>query len=156
MNPIAITVTGTLGADPRSFSLHDGTAGVELRLAIDLPARSPGGREITRWVKVTAYGTLAGCTANSVRKGDRVTVTADDLLADAWISRQSNDDSTPRAAGQVHLRASDIAASMRFDTATTGRAARKAARAAAANGEQTDLDGSEQADMQVLSGVTTS
>jgi single-stranded DNA-binding protein len=156
MNPIAVTVTGTLGADPRSFNLHDGTAGVELRLALDLPPRTSGGREITRWVKVTAYGTLAGCTANSVHKGDRVTVTADDLLAESWISRQPSDDGTPRAGGQVHLRASDIAASMRFDTATTGRAARKAARAAAANGEPNDLEASEQADMKVIAGVTTS
>ena len=54
------------------------------------------------------------------------------------------------------LRAREIAVSMRFDTATTGRADRQAARAAAANGEPTDLDSSEQAEMRVLSGVTTS
>jgi hypothetical protein len=32
-----------------------------------------GGKEITRWVKVTAYGLLAFRTAASVGKGDRVT-----------------------------------------------------------------------------------
>src|SRR5579875_2738186 len=153
MNPIAITVTGTLGTDPRSFTLHDGTAGVELRLALDLPPRGENGREVTRWVKVTAYGTLAACTDKSVRKGDRVTVTADDLIAEAWISQQTDDDGKPKARGQVALRARDIAVSMRYDTATTGRADRQAARAAAANGQPSDLDGNEQNDMKVLAGL---
>jgi single-stranded DNA-binding protein len=155
MNPISVTVTGTLGTDPRSFALRDGTAGVELRLALDLPPRGENGREITRWVKVTAFGTLAACTARSVRKGDRVVVTADDFTAEAWIARDPGPDG-PQARGQVTLRAREIAVSMRFDTATTGRADRQAARAAAANGEPTDLDTGEQADMRVLSGVTTS
>ena len=52
------------------------------------------------------------------------------------------------------LRAREIAASMAFDTLRTGYAARKAARLAAANGQPSDLEASEQADMQVLSGVT--
>ena len=37
MNPISITVTGRLGDDPRTFTTRDGTDGVELRLALDLP-----------------------------------------------------------------------------------------------------------------------
>ena len=56
MNPITVTVTGRLGDDPRTFTTRDGTTGVELRLALDLPSRIPGGDGITRWVKVTAYG----------------------------------------------------------------------------------------------------
>jgi single-stranded DNA-binding protein len=99
MNPIAVTVTGTLGTDPRSFTLRDGTAGVELRLALDLPPRGETGREITRWVKVTAYGTMAACTARSVHKGDRLTVTADDLTAEAWIARDPGP-TAPRPAAR--------------------------------------------------------
>lgn len=155
MNPIAVTVTGTLGTDPRTFTLRDGTAGVELRLALDLPPRGETGREITRWVKVAAYGTMAACTARSVHKGDRLTVTADDFTAEAWIARDPGPDG-PQARGQVALRASEIAVSMRYDTATTGRSDRQASRAAAANGEPSDLDTSEQADLRVLAGVTTS
>ena len=151
MNSIAITVTGRLGDDPRTFTTKDGTDGVELRLALDLPARSPGREGITRWVKVTAFGLLATRTAESVRKGDRVTVLADDLIAEAWAATGSGE---PRA--RVSLRAREIAASMAFDTLRTGFAARKAARAAAANGEPTDLPAGEQAEAQVLSGVTTS
>ena len=62
MNSIAITVTGRLGDDPRTFTTKDGTDGVELRLALDLPSRSPGRDGITRWVKVTAFGLLAART----------------------------------------------------------------------------------------------
>ena len=103
--------------------------GVELRLAIDIPSRVPGGDGLTRWVKVTAFGSLAERTAASVGKGDRVTVLADDLLAEAWAANGSGE---PRA--RVSLRAREIAASMAFDILRTGYAARKAAKAAAANG----------------------
>jgi single-stranded DNA-binding protein len=150
MNPITVTVTGRLGDDPRTFTTRDGTAGVELRLAVDLPSRVPGGDGVTRWVKVTAFGMLAERTAASVGKGDRVTVIADDLMAEAWTSTSSGE---PRA--RVSLRAREIAASMAFDALRTGYADRKAARLAAANGEQTDLPAGEQAEVRVLRGVTT-
>ena len=151
MNPITVTVTGRLGDDPRTFTTRDGTDGVELRLAVDLPSRTAGGDSITRWVKVTAFGLLASRTAESVRKGDRVTVLADDLMAEAWAATGSGE---PRA--RVTLRAREIAASMAFDSLRTGYAARKAARAAAANGQPNDLPAGEQAEARVLRGVTTS
>ena len=151
MNPITVTVTGRLGDDPRTFTTRDGTDGVELRLAVDLPSRTAGGDNITRWVKVTAFGLLASRTAESVRKGDRVTVLADDLMAEAWTANGSGE---PRA--RVTLRAREIAASMAFDSLRTGYAARKAARAAAANGQPNDLPAGEQAEARVLRGVTTS
>jgi single-stranded DNA-binding protein len=102
-------------------------------------------------VKVTAFGVLAERTATSVGKGDRVTVIADDLIAEAWTSTNSGE---PRA--RVGLRAREIAASIAFDSLRTGYAARKAARLAAANGEPNDLPAGEQAEAQVVSGVTTS
>ena len=150
MNPICVTVTGRLGDDPRTFTTRDGTTGVELRLALDLPSRVPGGDGITRWVKVTAFGMLAERTASSVGKGDRVTVIADDLMAEAWAASSTGE---PRA--RVSLRAREIAASMAFDSLSTGYAARRAARLAAANGEPTDLPAGEQAEARVISGVTT-
>ena len=150
MNPITVTVTGRLGDDPRTFNTRDGSLGVELRLAIDIPSRIPGGDSLTRWVKVTAFGVLAERTAASVAKGDRVTVLADDLLAEAWAATGSGE---PRA--RVSLRAREIAASMAFDTLRTGYAARKAAKAAAANGQPSDLPADQQAEARVISGVTT-
>ncbi len=151
MNPITVSITGRLGDDPRTFTTRDGTDGVELRLAVDLPSRTAGGDSITRWVKVTAFGLLASRTAESVGKGDRVTVLADDLMAEAWAANGSGE---PRA--RVTLRAREIAASMAFDSLRTGFAARKAARAAAANGQPNDLPAGEQAEARVLRGVTTS
>jgi single-stranded DNA-binding protein len=150
VNPITVTVTGRLGDDPRTFTTHDGTAGVELRLAVDLPARASGGDTVTRWIKVSAFGLLASRTAESVRKGDRVTVIAEDLLAEAWLS--TDEDMRPRA--RVSLRAREIAASMAFDTLRTGYADRRAARQAAIDGQPTDLPAADQADARVLAGVT--
>ena len=150
MNPITVTVTGRLGDDPRTFNTRDGSLGVELRLAIDIPSRIPGGDSLTRWVKVTAFGVLAERTAASVAKGDRVTVLADDLLAEAWAANGSGE---PRA--RVSLRAREIAASMAFATLRTGYAARKAAKAAAANGQPSDLPADQQAEARVIAGVTT-
>ena len=149
MNPIQITLTGRLGDDPRTFRTRDGSDGLELRIAVEIPSRN--GENVTRWVKVTAFGTLATRTAESVRKGDRVTVIADDMIAEAWTANGSGE---PRA--RVTLRAREIAASMAYDSLRTGYAARKAARAAAANGEPTDLPAHEQAEAQVLSGVIAS
>ncbi len=146
MSPITVTVTGRLGDDPRTFTTRDGTPGTELRLAIEVPGRT--GDNNTRWVKVTAFGVLASRTAESVRKGDRVTVLADDLTAETWLST----DNSPRA--RVTLRAREIAASMAFDTVRTGYADRKAARAAA-NREPNDLPAGEQADAEVLVGLTS-
>jgi single-stranded DNA-binding protein len=71
MNPISITVTGRLGDDPRTFTTRDGTEGVELRLALDIPARGSG-EGVTRWIKVTAFGLLATRTGESVRKGAKL------------------------------------------------------------------------------------
>jgi len=99
----------------------------------------------------TAFGLLATRTAASVRKGDRVTVVADDVMAEAWAATASGE---PRA--RVTLRAREIAASMAFDGLRTGYAARKAARQAAANDEPNDLPAGERAEMQVISGVTAS
>ena len=150
MNPISITITGRLGDEPRTFTTHNGTTGVELRLALEVPSRIPGADSVTRWVKVIAFGPLAERTAASVGKGDRVTVVADDLMAEAWKATSNGE---PRA--RVTLRAQDIAASMAFDQLRTGYATRKAARAAAANGQPNDLPAGEQAEARVLSGVTT-
>jgi single-stranded DNA-binding protein len=102
MNPI--TVTGRLGDDPRTFTTRDGTTGAELRLAVDLPSRVPGGDGITRWVKVTAFGMLAERTAAPVGKGDRVTVIADDLIAEAWAASGSGE---PRARRHPGVRPVD-------------------------------------------------
>jgi single-stranded DNA-binding protein len=153
MNSVFITVTGLLGDDPRTFTLGDGTAGVELRLAVEVPGRGSG-NGMTRWMKIKAYGVLASRTAESVRKGDRVIVTADDVVSEAWLTKAVAPAKPEPRSGLV-LVARDIAASMTRDSLRTGYAARKAQRLAAANGEPSDLPAHEQAEARVLSGVTT-
>lgn len=146
MSPITVTVTGRLGDDPREFTTRDGGPGTELRLAVEIPPRAgSGGGGVTRWIKVVAFGLLATRTAASIRKGDRVTVTADDLTAEAWAASGDGD-----SRAGVKLLACDIAASMAYDTLRTGYSARRAG----ASGEPGNLPAGEAADAQVLAGVT--
>lgn len=147
MNNVQITIVGRLGDDPRTFSTRSGADGVELRLAAEVPTQ--GGDSITRWIKVTAFGLLATRTAASVRKGDRVVVQADDVFAESWTTDAGE------ARGRVTLRARDIAASMLYDELRTGHASRRTARAAAADGQPTDLPVHEEAEARVLAGLTT-
>ena len=137
---ITITVTGNLTDDPHTFTTRDNTTGCELRIAVNLPSRAGTGDGPTRYLKVTAFGVLAIHAAESARKGDRVTIQAHDLTSEAWTGTSGE----PRS--KVALRATEIAMSLRFDSATTGRATRAAARA---------TDAQAQADARVLDGVTT-
>jgi hypothetical protein len=83
---ITVTVTGNLADDPHTFRTSDGRAGCDLRLAIDLPPRGATGESQVRYVKAVAFGVLATHAAESVRKGDRVTIQGHDLTAEAWGS----------------------------------------------------------------------
>lgn len=94
----------------------------------------PGVRCRSTWAWQGSFAKFAA----SVRKGDRVIVTADDMIADAWTNTD-----TGEARAKITLRAREIAASMAFDTLRTGYAARKAARVAAANGQPNDLPAQE-------------
>ena len=71
----------------------------------------------TSWV----YGVLADHVTTSLVKGDRVTVRADDVSCRAWTD--DSPERKPRA--QVELKAYDVAASMRFETLLTAKAARQ-------------------------------
>ncbi len=141
---ITATVTGNLTDDPHTFQTRDNTAGCELRVAVNLPSRTGAGDGITRYLKVVTFGVLASHAAESVRKGDRVTIQGNDLTSEAWLGN----DAEPRS--KVAIRATDIAVSLRFDSVATGRSVRAAQRQAAlAN------DAQAKAEAAVLSGVTT-
>jgi single-stranded DNA-binding protein len=139
---ISVTVTGNLTDDPHTFTTRDNTAGCELRVAVNLPSRTGTGNDITRYLKVVTFGVLAIHAAESVRKGDRVTIQGHDLTSEAWLGNGTNE---PRS--KVAIRATEIAVSLRYDNAITGRAARAAERAA---------DPQAHADAAILNGVTTS
>ena len=139
---ITVTVTGNLTDDPHTFQTRDNTTGCELRVAVNLPSRTATGDGITRYLKVTAFGVLAIHAAESVRKGDRVTIQGHDLTSEAWLGMG---DGQPRS--KVAIRATEIAVSLRYDTAATGRATRAT---------QRDADPQVQAESAVLNGVTAS
>jgi single-strand DNA-binding protein len=141
---ISVTVTGNLTDDPHTFTTRDTTTGCELRIAVDLPPRTATGDPITRYLKVVTFGVLAIHAAASLHKGDRVTVQGHDLTSEAWTGTSGE------ARSKVSIRATDIAVSLRYDTATTGRAARTAKQAAAA----VTGDAQAQAEARVLDGVT--
>jgi single-strand DNA-binding protein len=143
---ITVTVTGNLTDDPHTFTTRDATTGCELRIAANLPPRTGGAEPITRYLKVVTFGILAIHAAASLHKGDRVTIQGTDLTSEAWTGT----DGQPRA--KTAIRATDIAVSLRYDTATTGRATRAAQHAAAAVAG----DARAQAEARVLDGVTTS
>ena len=116
MNPIQITLTGRLGDDPRTLP-HPRR--LRRRRA---PHRSRGSRPQTASPSPAGSRSPRSAssrtrTAESVRKGDRVTVIADDMIAEAWAANGSGE---PRA--RVTLRAREIAASMAFDSLRTGYA----------------------------------
>jgi single-stranded DNA-binding protein len=139
---ITVTVTGNLADDPHPFRLRDGLAGCDLRLAVDIPPRSATDESPTRYLKVTALGVMASHAIESLHKGDRVTVHGTDLTAEAWSSPAGE----PRA--KVCIRAIEIAASLRFDSITTGRATR----AKTTSGRPATA--AEAAEREVLAGVT--
>jgi single-strand DNA-binding protein len=143
MDRVSITVTGRLGADPRLETTESGAAKAIMSLAAE-PRNGQDGP--TRWFKVVAFKHVATHVAESLHKGDYVTVRADDMYPWTWVDDVKKE---PRAV--MVLLAYDVAASMRFDTLTTGAAVRRAAQAEAAS---ETADPREQADLAVIAGVT--
>ena len=115
MDSINITVTGQLGGDPKHGTTKNSKAWASFSLAADVPARGRGGeREYqTRWYTVWCYDLLAGHVAESLAKGDRVTVRADDVTCRAWIP----DGPERQARGQAELKAYEVSLSLRFSNA---------------------------------------
>ena len=122
---ISVTITRNQTDDPRPISTRDTQSGSDLLVADDLPGRTANGDGPTRYFKVATFGVLASHASESLHKGDRVTVQGYDLISEAW----TNDSGEARS--KVAIKAIEIAVSLRFDTLTTGRAVRNAAREAA-------------------------
>jgi len=127
MNPIQMTVTGHLGEEPRPFQ-------TKRRHRRRQPAPGPRGPPLQRFRRQLhplgqghAFGALARQVAESVHKGERVTVLASDITAETWTGEE---DGKPVPRATIAFRAYEISASMLRDNLTTGYAERKAAAAA--------------------------
>jgi single-strand DNA-binding protein len=158
VDSINITITGRLGADPRQGTTKAGKPWASFTLAADVPVRNGSGeREYeTRWYQVWCHGPLAEHAAESLTKGDRVTVRADDVSCRTW----TEDAPGHRARGQVELKAYDVALSLRFAGGVAVRTPRGEASAASTDAGGTDpwADGDQVAATpdvpEVLAGVT--
>ena len=115
---VTATISGNLAADPRLSHLPDGTPACELRVLVNRRRMTADGWQKlpARAYTVTAFGDLARNTAESASKGDRVTVTCDDIWSDAWTGRD-----TGEAMSAVKVRASELSLSLRFATGTATR-----------------------------------
>jgi single-strand DNA-binding protein len=152
---ISVTVSGRIGDAPKYGTTKNGKPMASFSLAAEIPSRIPGGDAETRWYKVWTFGALASHIADSLVKGDRVTVRADDITYRVW----TDDSSEARPRAQVELKAYDVAASMRFDNLVTMRASRNGAGAGGATqGEDPWADGGQVAQdtPEVLNGVLAS
>lgn len=128
METISAVVAGRIGDAPKYGTTRNGKPMASFSLAAEIPSRVPGGDAETRWYKVWTFGALANHVAESLVKGDRVIVRADDITYRVW----TDDSPEARARGQVELKAYDVAASMRFDTLLTMRGSRSGAGAGTA------------------------
>ena len=161
MDSINITVTGRLGGDPRQGTTRAGKPWASFTLAADVPTRNGNGdRDYEpRWYQVWDHGPLAEHVAESLVKGDRVTVRADDVTCRTW----TEDAPGHGARGQVELRAYDVSMSLRFANAVAVRAPRAEGAPAGGGTEASDgtnpwADGGQVAATaevpEVLAGVT--
>ena len=122
MDSINIAVTGRLGGKPRHGKTRNGKAWASFSLAASVPSRgSDGEREYqTRWYTVWCYDKLAKNVAESLEKGDRVTVRGDDLNCQAWIT----DGPGRQARAQAEVKAYEVSLSLQFSGAVAVRAPR--------------------------------
>ena len=136
MDSINITVTGRLGADPRQGTTKAGKPWASFTVAADVPMRNGNGdREYdTRWYQVWCHGPLAEHVAESLVKGDRVTVRADDVNCRTW----TEDAPGHRARGQVELKAYDVSLSLRFANGVAVRPTRAEGASAAPDSDGID------------------
>jgi single-stranded DNA-binding protein len=136
VDSINITVTGRLGADPRQGTTKAGKPWASFTVAADVPMRNGNGdREYdTRWYQVWCHGPLAEHVAESLVKGDRVTVRADDVNCRTW----TEDAPGHRARGQVELKAYDVSLSLRFANGVAVRPTRAEGAAAPSDSDGTD------------------
>jgi hypothetical protein len=146
VNAVEVTATGVITDEPRSGRSSSGTDWVRLTVGVPVP-----NSQRYEYVTVIAYALLAIRTAESVRKGDVVTVRADSLRAEAWVARDDKD----KAYGRITLRATDIALSMGRDTARSGRTLRDTVTEAPSSAEaDAEIPAEQRADLEVLAGVT--
>lgn len=121
-----LTFEGNVAEAPELRFTPSGKALCKFRVGHNTRRRTTAGEWVdgpTIWFTVTAWEALAERVAESIRKGDTVTVTArNDLSVFAYINQ-----STQKAGGELQVSAANVALSLRFATAGSHRKPKPAA-----------------------------
>ena len=115
------TITGNAGGEPELRFTPGGQAVCSFGVAVSrrwYNKKTDDWDEETSWIDVTAWGDLAENAADSIGKGDRVTVTGR-LNQRSW-----EDKDTGANRSKVEVVADDVALSLRWATATAERTQR--------------------------------
>lgn len=119
-----VSVAGNITRDPEVRYSPAGTALLRMSVAVNrrFTERATGvQRDETSFFDVEGFGQLAENVGESIRKGDRVTVTGR-LRQQTW-----QDPATGENKYRVVIVADDVACSLRFATATVARNERRPA-----------------------------
>jgi len=115
-----LTFTGNVGNDPemKYTSNGDPLAVTTFSVAINNGKTADGQDRQPTWVRVTVWRGLAEIVAQYVKKGDKVTITANQIKANAWTDKQSGE---ARASIEVTAREVDFSGNRREERSGNGR-----------------------------------
>ena len=104
--------SGNVGSEPEMIFTASGDpiAVTTFSVAINNGKTADGQDREPTWVRVTVWRGLAEVVAKYVQKGDKVTVTANQIKAGAWIDKQSGQ---ARASIEVTAREVDFGGNRR-------------------------------------------
>jgi single-strand DNA-binding protein len=115
-----LTIEGNVAEAPELRFTPSGKALCKFRLGHNTRRRTAAGEWVdgpTIWFTVAVWEALAERVAESIRKGDTVTVQSrSDLSVFAYINQTSG-----KAAGELQISAANVALSLRFNTAGSHR-----------------------------------
>ena len=115
-----LTFTGNVGNDPemKYTSNGDPLAVTTFSVAINNGKTADGQDRQPTWVRVTVWRGLAEIVAQYVKRGDKVTITANQIKANAWLDKNSGE---ARAALEVTAREVDFGGNRREERSGNGR-----------------------------------
>lgn len=127
MNEPTINLTGTASTEPELAFSTSGKAIAHLNVAVNPRTKNPAGEWVdgpAQWWRVTVFGSMAEAVAESIRQGDRVTVSGR-VTQNVWTP--SEGENAGREQRRFEVIAEEVGLSLRFRAAKSTRAARATA-----------------------------
>jgi len=116
-----LTFSGNVGSDPDLKYVNagnDALAVTTFSVAINNGKTADGQDRQPTWMRVTVWRGLAEIVAQYVQKGDKVTITANQIKANTWLDKQSGE---ARASIEVTAREVDFSGNRREERSGNGR-----------------------------------